>query len=69
MQVQIGITFSLFEYKLLYYIFTFQFYLLQPEEQWKDFEEKPQVYVSDLEISQLNLEDKENDGSDANDED
>lgn len=39
------------------------------EEQWKDFEDKPQVDVSDLKIAKLELSDEENDGNDASDED
>lgn len=39
------------------------------EEQWKDFEDKPEVDVSDLKIAKLELSDEENAGSDANDED
>lgn len=43
--------------------------VISPEEQWKDFEDKPQVDTTDLKVANLNLSDEENDGSDANDDD
>ena len=38
---------------------------VQVKDEWKDFEEKQQVDVSDLKVGNLNLSDEENDGSDA----
>jgi len=39
--------------------------IIEVKDEWKDFEEKQQVDVSDLKVGNLNLSDEENDGSDA----